>query len=71
MTKQQHFANVIRKARKDSGLSQREFAKALGIKNSATICEWEAGKHTTYIVRTARIIRALEKFGVTIDDVAG
>jgi transcriptional regulator with XRE-family HTH domain len=42
--KQQHYPNMLRVIRQNSGYTQRRIAKLLGHKNAATLCDWENEK---------------------------
>ena len=39
--KKQHYPNMLRVIRQNSGYTQRRIAKLLGHKTAATLCDWE------------------------------
>jgi transcriptional regulator with XRE-family HTH domain len=42
-TKHKRIPNSLRKYRKARGLTQKEIARVLGLKNTSTISRWESG----------------------------
>ena len=55
--------NPIKKARMCSGLTQGEFAKAMGV-SQVTACKWEQGKAYP---KPSRLKAVADKLGVTVD----
>lgn len=57
------IGNIIKELRKEKGISQKEFAMAIGV-GQATVSEWEKGVYEP----TATAIRLIAKFfNVTTD----
>lgn len=59
-------SNIVR-LRKKKGLKQIEFAKALGVSQSA-VSHWETGRS---IPETPQLFQLAEFFGISIDELVG
>ena len=65
-----NFKDIVKKARKNSGLSQDEFCKELG-KAQGTVSKYETGLHIPpgkVIIRCIRFIQENEAKEVNIDE---
>lgn len=55
---------LIKQKRKQNGISQKELAQRLGVKQ-ASVCLWESGKN---LPRVGRLQKIAEILGCTVED---
>lgn len=50
-----HIPNLLRRYRKERGLTQNEVAKLLGMKNKTRVSEWENGNGFPNLINAVRL----------------